>query len=184
MTETEYEKMRQQALQRDVRKFCPGCDGGCSVCDPVPPYEALRYEAVNHPQHYRNHPSGVECVTISEHFPHCLASAIEYIWRAGLKPGADTDEDLRKAVWWLERHRELLKRSSGETKTLTIDAEPEPEPKAQRWGVFYRDPDDEPNAPERRSYRWPLSYASKQEAELAIEGSDKANFWKRVVREL
>lgn len=53
--------------------------------------------AVNHPDHYQ-HPSGIECVDISRHLPHALASAFEYVWRWRHKNGV---EDLRKAAWWL-----------------------------------------------------------------------------------
>lgn len=52
---------------------------------------------VNHPQHYQ-HPSGIECIDISRHLPHALASALEYAWRHRHKNGV---EDLRKAAWWL-----------------------------------------------------------------------------------
>lgn len=53
------------------------------------------------PAHYRNHPSGVECITITEHFNFNLGNAIKYIWRAGLKDAAV--EDLKKAQWYIER---------------------------------------------------------------------------------
>jgi hypothetical protein len=53
------------------------------------------------PQHYRQHPSGVECITITEHFGFCIGNAIKYLWRAGLK--GDAVEDLRKAAWYIDR---------------------------------------------------------------------------------
>jgi hypothetical protein len=59
------------------------------------------HDEVNHPRHYTSHPSGVECIQISEHMPFCLGNAVKYIWRAGLKE--DEITDLRKAVWYLER---------------------------------------------------------------------------------
>lgn len=52
---------------------------------------------VDHPTHYQ-HPSGIECVEISRHLPHALASAFEYVWHWRHKNGV---EDLRKAAWWL-----------------------------------------------------------------------------------
>lgn len=61
------------------------------------------YEEVFHPQHYNDHPSGVECITIVEEFSFNLGSAMKYIWRAGLKPGQDWEKDLRKAIWYIER---------------------------------------------------------------------------------
>lgn len=53
------------------------------------------------PKHYQSHPSGTECITITEHFNFCLGNAIKYIWRAGLK--GDAVEDLKKARWYIER---------------------------------------------------------------------------------
>ena len=55
---------------------------------------------VNHPPHYTNHPSGVECLQITEHMSFLLGNAIKYIWRADLKNGV---EDLSKAVFYLNR---------------------------------------------------------------------------------
>ena len=62
------------------------------------------FDAVNHPRHYTNHPSGVECIAITEHMNFCLGNAIKYIWRAGLKQ--DAVEDLEKAVWYVNREIE------------------------------------------------------------------------------
>ncbi|MFW6598147.1 DUF3310 domain-containing protein [Propionibacteriaceae bacterium Y2011] len=53
------------------------------------------------PDHYRSHPSGVECITITEHLNFCVGNAIKYLWRAGLKGDALTD--LRKARWYVDR---------------------------------------------------------------------------------
>lgn len=58
-------------------------------------------DVVNHPEHYTRHPSGIECIQITEHMGFCLGNALKYIWRADLKGKAV--EDLRKAVWYLER---------------------------------------------------------------------------------
>jgi hypothetical protein len=61
-------------------------------------------ETVNHPQHYNQHPAGIECITIVEHAPFNIGNAIKYLWRAtwGKKQGADPIEDLRKAIWYIE----------------------------------------------------------------------------------
>lgn len=63
-------------------------------------------DPVNHPKHYTGHPSGVECIAITEHMGFCLGNAIKYIWRADLKN--DAIEDLKKAAWYIER--EIKKR--------------------------------------------------------------------------
>ncbi len=51
---------------------------------------------VTEPNHYRNHPSGVECKDIVKHMNFCLGNAIKYIWRCDLKD--DPIKDLRKAI--------------------------------------------------------------------------------------
>lgn len=56
---------------------------------------------VNHPPHYTQHPSGVECIQITEHMGFCLGNAVKYIWRADLKTNAI--EDLQKARWYIDR---------------------------------------------------------------------------------
>lgn len=58
-------------------------------------------DAVSRPKHYTQHPSGVECITITEHFNFCIGNAIKYLWRAGLK--GDAIEDLKKARWYIDR---------------------------------------------------------------------------------
>lgn len=63
------------------------------------------------PQHYKSHPSGVECIQITEHMNFCLGNAMKYIWRADEKGGI---EDLQKAVWYL--NREIQKRLQTNTK--------------------------------------------------------------------
>ncbi len=57
---------------------------------------------VDHPDHYNDHPSGVECITIIQHFTFNVGTAIKHLWRAGLKPGATTLEDLKKAKAYID----------------------------------------------------------------------------------
>jgi hypothetical protein len=64
---------------------------------------ATKYDAVNKPKHYNEHPSGIEAIQVTEHFNFCMGNAIKYIWRADLKNGV---EDLEKAVWYLKREIE------------------------------------------------------------------------------
>ena len=61
-------------------------------------------DMVNKPPHYTDHPSGVECIQIAEHFNFCLGNAIKYIWRADLKDNAV--EDLKKARFYINREIE------------------------------------------------------------------------------
>jgi hypothetical protein len=76
----------------------------------VPPHRSnitiTKNEQVNHPKHYTSHPSGVECIQITEHMGFNLGNAIKYVWRADEKNNAI--EDLRKAVWYI--NREIAKR--------------------------------------------------------------------------
>lgn len=65
-------------------------------------------DVVNKPPHYRQHPSGVECIQITEHMVFNLGNAVKYIWRADLKNGL---EDLKKAEWYIKR--EIERRQKG-----------------------------------------------------------------------
>lgn len=62
---------------------------------------------VNHPFHYTSHPSGIECIQVTEHMGFCPGNAIKYIWRAALKN--DPIENYQKAIWYLNREIERLK---------------------------------------------------------------------------
>lgn len=68
----------------------------------------MTHDPVNHPEHYTNHPSGIECITITEHFGFCIGNAIKYLWRAGLKNEAKKIEDLKKARWYIDREIQRL----------------------------------------------------------------------------
>jgi len=61
-------------------------------------------DIINHPSHYTSHPSGIECIQITEHMGFNLGNAVKYIWRADLKGNAI--EDLEKAVWYIQREIE------------------------------------------------------------------------------
>lgn len=70
-------------------------------------------DPVNHPPHYGGHPSGVECITVVEHFNFNRGNAIKYIWRAGSK--GDEIEDLKKAEWYIHREVEKLQNEHKES---------------------------------------------------------------------
>jgi len=67
-------------------------------------------DPVNRPRHYTEHPSGIECIQVTEHMGFNLGNAVKYIWRCDLKK--DAIEDLKKAVWYVER--EIEKRTNHE----------------------------------------------------------------------
>jgi len=55
---------------------------------------------VVHPQHYNNHPSGVECMEIVRHMNFNLGNVFKYIWRADEK--RYPIKDLKKAAFYLD----------------------------------------------------------------------------------
>lgn len=70
---------------------------------------------VNHPSHYTAHPSGIECIQVTEHMSFCVGNAVKYLWRADHK-GNDI-EDLRKAAWYINRE---IERRMKEESNVTI----------------------------------------------------------------
>lgn len=78
-------------------------------------------DVVNHPPHYMAHPSGVECIQVTEHMNFCLGNAVKYIWRADLK--GDAIEDLEKAAWYVNREIERRRRSAASAECRAQNAE-------------------------------------------------------------
>ena len=69
------------------------------------PRQILRADPVNHPSHYTN--GEVECIdaiqsalTEEEFRGYCKGNIIKYTWRERSK---GSDEDLKKANWYLKR---------------------------------------------------------------------------------
>ena len=77
----------------------------------------MTHDSVNHPEHYTSHPSGIECIEVTEHMGFNLGNAVKYIWRADLKNNAI--EDLEKAVWYIQR--EIAKRK-GKAEPMIVTA--------------------------------------------------------------
>ena len=71
-------------------------------------------DPVEHPGHYTD--GGIEVIDYIEAkgFGYHLGNAVKYISRAGKKDPAKTIEDLEKAVWYIRRKIELLKKEEGE----------------------------------------------------------------------
>jgi hypothetical protein len=67
-------------------------------------------DLVNHPKHYTQHKSGVECIEITEHLMCNRANAIKYAWRANDK--GCTREDLQKCEWYINREIKRLQRGN------------------------------------------------------------------------
>ena len=69
-------------------------------------------ENVNHPAHYGGADNPYEAIKVIEAWGlgFCLGNAVKYISRAGKKDPAKEIEDLEKAVWYLQREIEKLKK--------------------------------------------------------------------------
>lgn len=89
----------------------PVLDGPIYAPEPAEPPSP---DYVNHPPHYTSHPSGIECIQVTEHYNFCIGNAIKYLWRNGLKseegknPKDKQVEDLKKAVFYINREIERL----------------------------------------------------------------------------
>nr|MBQ4455143.1 DUF3310 domain-containing protein [Clostridia bacterium] len=68
---------------------------------------------INHPAHYTF--GSIEVITAIEDWklPYHLGNAVKYIARAGRKDPAKTEEDLAKAVWYINRYIEYLAKQEG-----------------------------------------------------------------------
>lgn len=65
-------------------------------------------DAVNNPAHYTAHPSGIECIQVTEHMGFNLGNVVKYVWRCDLKQ--DSIQDLEKAAFYLAREIEKRKK--------------------------------------------------------------------------
>lgn len=74
----------------------------------VPDDKNSHYDSVVHPKHYVSLPNGVECWDVTQFMTANIAQAMKYQWRAGLKPGQDTVQDLKKAIQFIQHEIDLL----------------------------------------------------------------------------
>jgi hypothetical protein len=68
------------------------------------------YEYVNHPQHYGGEENTYEVIKVIEalEMDFHLGNTFKYIARAGKKETDKEVQDLKKALWYLERKIQLL----------------------------------------------------------------------------
>lgn len=68
---------------------------------------------VNHPSHYTD--GSIEVIDYIEDKRFCyhLGNAVKYISRAGKKDPSKEIEDLRKAIWYIERYISLREQDHG-----------------------------------------------------------------------
>jgi len=65
------------------------------------------HDPVNSPSHYKA-PSGGELVDTIAHLNYLRANAIKYIFRAGKKYPEKEVEDLKKAIWCLNKELSII----------------------------------------------------------------------------
>lgn len=86
-------------------------------------------DLVNHPPHYTAHPSGVECIDLTERLTFCVGNAVKYLWRNGLKNSAL--QDVQKAAWYIRReidrrqNREWAGQSWSSARNRWLNTEPD-----------------------------------------------------------
>ena len=65
-------------------------------------------DMVNNPPHYKGLPNGLEVIDITQNMDFCLGNALKYILRAGKKDDNPEIQDLKKAVYYLNRKISIL----------------------------------------------------------------------------
>jgi len=89
-------------------EYCPNCHYN-TILYPIinisDRSDGGRQDMVNHPSHYGKEGDPYETINVIEAWDldFCLGNAVKYISRAGKKDSAKEVEDLKKAVWYLER---------------------------------------------------------------------------------
>jgi len=82
-------------------KHCLNCD--YTLFDSKPPTDSVNEDPVS-PPHYQS--KKIDAIEITETMSFCAGNAMKYIWRH-LDKGKPV-EDLKKAVWYLEREIERI----------------------------------------------------------------------------
>ena len=68
-------------------------------------------ESVNHPTHYGGKDNPYEAIKVIDawNLDFCLGNVVKYISRAGKKGNNSKEQDLKKALWYLEHEIESMK---------------------------------------------------------------------------
>ena len=74
-----------------------------------------QFDIVQKPKHYNVHPSGIECITVTEQMRHTLGNAYKYVFRREHKD--QTLQDLEKALFYVHREINRLKKP-GQPRTV------------------------------------------------------------------
>ena len=70
------------------------------------------------PDHYKEHPSGIECIQVTRHMNYNCGNVIKYLWRSGLKENNPAIQDLEKAAWYLNDEITKIKNEQSGNKSL------------------------------------------------------------------
>jgi hypothetical protein len=75
-------------------------------------YDVVTQATHDHPSYYGGEDNPYEAIKVIEawNLGFCLGNTVKYISRAGRKDPTKEIEDLRKAVWYLERHISSLEK--------------------------------------------------------------------------
>ena len=107
-----------------------------SFQEPAHPYDLIwsklrstmadKSDLVNHPPHYTaGSIEHIEYVEDREGWAlgYCLGNATKYLHRAGLKTGAESLEDLKKARWYLDRYIQFAEKGPAIRTRLGLTAD-------------------------------------------------------------
>jgi len=106
----DFKAMAGEALKRIVADLA-GAHGGDEPRREAARGNGMTHDPINHPKHYTSHPSGVECIAVTEHMSFNIGNAMKYLWRADEK-GAPLD-DLKKAAWYIAREIQRRQKAQG-----------------------------------------------------------------------
>lgn len=81
----------------------------------VPDCRFEPYKDQINPDHYKSHPSGVECIEVTRHMNFNVGNAIKYLWRQGLKDSNPSIQDLTKAQWYISDEIAKLEKENADS---------------------------------------------------------------------
>ncbi|MFF3555369.1 DUF3310 domain-containing protein [Streptomyces tsukubensis] len=107
-TLTPAQQIMRNAVRGDRAERCMGVQAQSLVLETAQDFTSTPSvertdDMVHHPSHYTSHPSGVECIRITEHMNFNVGNAVKYLWRSGLKDSGKSIEDLEKARFYVSR---------------------------------------------------------------------------------
>jgi hypothetical protein len=78
---------------------------------------------INHPRHYNDHPSGVECISVVRWESFNLGNAVKYIWRLRSKGLLEKIKDLKKTEFYIKDEIERLEDIAREQEEQGVEAQ-------------------------------------------------------------